>query len=81
SGMTKLQTIYISDNHISDLSPLSGLPELETIWCNNNDIYDISPLMGMTSIRQLDIYYQNDFEAAIAGLEEFIQTHPEVDVR
>ncbi len=43
-GLTALQALDITDNYITDLSPLSGLPDLYMVNCTDNPIADTADL-------------------------------------
>jgi hypothetical protein len=57
TNLTKLWSVYLSDNQISDISPLANLTNLRELCLSNNPITDYSPIK--------DIYEQlegKDFE-------------------
>jgi Leucine-rich repeat (LRR) protein len=45
-----VRSLDLSNNQISDLSPLRTLTELSTLNVSENNVSDLSPLSGMTSI-------------------------------
>lgn len=49
-----LDTLYIQDNEVSDLSPVEGL-ELEKVNIANNPIDDIGVLLEMDTIKELTL--------------------------
>ena len=51
--MTALQQLELSDNPISDVSPLQGMTALQVLALSDNQISDVSPLQGMTALREL----------------------------
>ena len=55
SGLTGLQTLYLSSNQITDISFLSGLTGLQTLYLRSNQITDISFLSGLTGLQTLDL--------------------------
>ena len=55
SGLENLAGLYISDNNISDISPLSGLENLAGLYISDNNISDISPLSDLTALRELNV--------------------------
>ena len=55
SGLTRLRTLDLSDNAITDLSPLAGLTALRTLNLNENTIHDLSPLAGLTELEVLEL--------------------------
>ena len=57
--MTKLKTLYLINNNISDVSPLTGMTKLKTLYLINNNISDISSLAGMTQLDTLALEDNN----------------------
>ena len=45
--MTNLKTLNLSNNQISDVSPLKNLTNLKTLNLSNNQISDFTPLVGL----------------------------------
>jgi Leucine-rich repeat (LRR) protein len=53
---TNLRFLDVSNNNISDISPLTGLgASLETLDLENNDIFDITAIKGLVFLRNLNI--------------------------
>jgi Leucine-rich repeat (LRR) protein len=52
-----LTVLFIGNNKISDVSPLSALVNLTELYISNNQISDISPLAGLTQLRVLLIQH------------------------
>ena len=52
---TNLAHLDLSDNSISDISPLAGLTKLEALWLSGNRISDLSSLVSNTSLAHLDL--------------------------
>ena len=50
---TNLTTLYVSDNQISEISPLSGLTNLRSLVISGNQITDISSLTNLTNLMRL----------------------------
>ena len=50
---TNLWTLRLSNNRISDLTPLSGLAELRSLDLDHNIVEDLRPLSGLEAIRTL----------------------------
>ena len=50
---TNLNRLPLSDNQISDLSPIAGLIGLQALWINNNPVSDLFPLKGLTNLTEL----------------------------
>ena len=65
SKMTSLTALYLSDNHISDLSPLAKVT-LSKIAFHNNKVKDISPLKGMKKLSV--IYFRNNLVTDLTPL-------------
>lgn len=59
-----LQTLDLSENRITDLSPLKNLKKLTSIDLDRNNIFSLEPLRNMTQLERLNIY--NNF---ISGIE------------
>jgi len=55
SALTRLETLDIDDNLISDLSPISGLTLIERLDIDDNPLIDLSPLSSLQSLRNLDL--------------------------
>ena len=54
--MTSLTELDLSNNEISDPSPLSGLTSLTTLELNGNRIIELGPLSDLPSLTTLDLY-------------------------
>lgn len=52
---TAVMLVDLSDNQITDLSPLAGLNKLQSITLAKNTIKDIKPLEGLTAVQLLDL--------------------------
>ena len=48
-----LTGLWLHENNISDLDPLSGLTNLEVLFLTNNNISNISPLWGLFNLKVL----------------------------
>jgi transglutaminase-like putative cysteine protease len=48
-----LEELYLYNNQITDVSPLSGLINLKTLYLGRNQITDVSPLSGLTNLQEL----------------------------
>ncbi|MCL2020097.1 MAG: sigma-70 family RNA polymerase sigma factor [Oscillospiraceae bacterium] len=51
--------LNLSQNLITDISPLSELVHLRNLNLNNNKIDDLSPLAGMKGLTHLDLHYNH----------------------
>ena len=54
-GLTKLESLKLLGNSISDLSPLAGLVNLWHLDLSSNQIEDLSPLVGLVQLGRLDL--------------------------
>lgn len=54
-----LELLDLSENLVSDLSPLAGLQFLRDLDVASNRIVDLGPLSGLHSLRELDIAYNS----------------------
>ena len=54
-SLTKLESLKLSGNRISDLSPIARLTNLESLNLHENRISDLSPIARLTNLRTLDI--------------------------
>ncbi|HNW85697.1 MAG TPA: leucine-rich repeat domain-containing protein [Candidatus Limiplasma sp.] len=54
SALQSLKTIDLTNNRITDLSPLEG-SGVEELWLAGNQISDISPLATLNKVQQLDL--------------------------
>ena len=52
---TDLITLWLHDNNINDLSPLSGLSALTWLQADNNQIADLRPLAALASLDKLGL--------------------------
>jgi hypothetical protein len=50
-----IMLIDLSDNQVSDLSPLAGLKKLQSVTLANNKITDLQPLAELTAMQLLDV--------------------------
>ena len=55
AGLTKLESLNLYENRISDLSPIARLTNLRTLDISVNRISDLSPIARLTNLRTLDI--------------------------
>ena len=53
--MTKLETLTLSANQISNLTPLEGLTNLKDLYITDNQISDITPLEKLTGLEALNL--------------------------
>ena len=64
-----MESLSLSNNSISDISPLAGLTNLKGLWLHSNAFSDISPLSGLTNLIVLDL--QNNDISNISLLASF----------
>lgn len=57
--LKKLEVLGISDNNITDISPLSELTDLRVLYINSNKISDINILKGLTGLEALAVRHGN----------------------
>ena len=86
AGLTKLESLNLHENRISDLSPIVGLTNLRTLDISTNRISDLSPIAGLTNLRTLDIAANRISDLSpIAGLTNLrtldIAANPIADLR
>ena len=48
--------LYLHNNQLSDISPLSDLTALEALYLHNNQLSDISPLSDLTALQRLYLH-------------------------
>jgi internalin A len=53
--LTNLAELHLSNNQISDVSPLAGLTGLTYLWLNANQISDVTPLANLTGLTLLNL--------------------------
>jgi len=67
---TKISFLDLSNNKISDISPLTGLTQLEELYLEHNNISDISALSNMTNLNSLYIEENHVYDITpLAGLD------------
>jgi hypothetical protein len=54
-GLTPLQTLYLGNNGIHDLTPLAGLTNLTTLYLGGNSLASGAPLSGLHALGTLDL--------------------------
>ncbi|TLG74322.1 leucine-rich repeat domain-containing protein [Culicoidibacter larvae] len=60
--LASIKTLFLSNNQISDLSPLesASLPQLENLYLSDNQISDITPLATLNTPKLYNIYMYNN---------------------
>ena len=51
--LSGLESLSVSDNAISDLSPITALKDLTSLQISNNSVSDLTPLSGLTKLKTL----------------------------
>ena len=54
-ALTALKTLWVSRNHITDITPVSSLTGLVSFHCLGNDIDDYTPVSGLVHLEDLEI--------------------------
>lgn len=54
-ALTALKTLWVSRNHITDITPVSSLTRLVSFHCLGNDIDDYTPVSGLVHLEDLEI--------------------------
>lgn len=49
----RLQRLYLSDNEISNLQPLSGMTNLGVLHLDDNEVADLQPLSGLSNLSRV----------------------------
>ena len=69
AGLTKLESLNLLGNHITDLRPLAGLVNLWNLDLSHNQISDLSPLAGLVNLLYLDLSHNQISDLSpLAGL-------------
>ena len=53
--MQELQSLFLSNNRIEDISPLRRLHTIEVLRLDNHHISDVSALAGLINLRELSL--------------------------
>lgn len=72
AGCRELRRLNISDNQITDLSPLLDLPLLERLDASGNALRDLRPIMGLTSLRRVNVADNQVADTAALGQMEWL---------
>ena len=54
-GLTRLETLWLLNNNLTDLSALAGLTQLTYLNVNDNELTDVSALAGLKQLKLLDL--------------------------
>ena len=52
-SVDELESLYISDTEVSDLSALSNMTNLKCLVMSSDKIVDLSPLSGLENLEEL----------------------------
>src|SRR6266446_2485786 len=79
------QHLYLSGNHVVDLSPLKGLTRLSSLHLDGNQITDLRPIGGLKPLSSLDLENNKITDlSALAGLNSlqhlFLEGNPVSDL-
>lgn len=50
-NLNNLNTLYLDNNQISDLTPIRELNNLNALFLNNNQVSDLTPVKKMSLVR------------------------------
>ena len=70
---TNLKELYLGDNDISDIIPLSNLTDLQNLSLHYNNINDLSPLINLVKLQSLVLADNNISD--ISPLSNLINLH------
>ncbi|MBR6425993.1 MAG: leucine-rich repeat domain-containing protein, partial [Oscillospiraceae bacterium] len=71
---TELRSLDLTNNEISDLSPLMNLQKLEKLRISGNQITDLRPLIGLPALRYLEVTGNAVTETSAVGSLAALQT-------
>ena len=71
---TRLRSLDLTNNAISDLSPLMNLQKLEKLRISGNQITDLRPLIGLPALRYLEVTGNGVTETSAVGSLAALQT-------
>ena len=75
--LTRLRILNLSDNQISDVTPLKNLAQLTHLSLNNNQISDVTPLKNLTQLRKL---YLRGNRISKSDIEDLREKLPDCDI-
>ena len=71
---SQLRSLDLTNNEISDLSPLMNLQKLEKLRISGNQITDLRPLIGLPALRYLEVTGNAVTETSAVGSLAALQT-------
>ena len=75
--LTRLRILNLSDNQISDVTPLKNLAQLTHLSLNKNQISDVTPLKNLTQLRKL---YLRGNRISKSDIEDLREKLPDCDI-
>ena len=69
-----MEVLGLSENSISDITPLSGLTSLRGLWLDKNNISDLSPLVDNTGLSRGDVVDVRDNPLSDTSINTHIPT-------
>jgi Leucine-rich repeat (LRR) protein len=74
ADMSHVTVLFVGDNKISDIAPLSALMNLSELYISNNQIKDLTPLSALNKLRVLQLQ-GNQIEdiSALSGLTNLLE--------
>ncbi|MDE3001595.1 MAG: leucine-rich repeat domain-containing protein [Gemmatimonadota bacterium] len=79
--MTSLKLLFLDNNGLSDLRPLSCLTALERLYLYNNSISDVSALTGLTNLHDLRLENNRILDLAPLVANSGLGPRDRVDVK
>jgi parallel beta-helix repeat protein len=70
-----MEMLYLSDNHISDISVLSELTGINLLYLDNNQIVNITPLSGLTGLGKYTVYRSGERVEEREGVKVYLGLH------
>ncbi len=55
AGLTRLNSLYLGGNKVSDIAPLAGLNRLWSLYLGKNQLQDIAPFAKLDRLSTLDL--------------------------
>ena len=79
--LTKLRSLYLSDNQLTNVKGLENLKQLEGLYLVNNKLTSVKGLEKLTELAQLELKYNPDLtKAQIAELKKALP-QPKCQIR
>ena len=55
ANLTALQTLWLLDTMVSDLTPIANLTALRNLWLDGTAVSDLTPIANLTALRKLSL--------------------------